>query len=1147
MSDLAPVRPRSADTATGVDHARRLAPGTLLAGRYRIVSMLGMGGMGIVYRAHDEELGVEVAVKVLRPELAEDPQWHERFRRELVLGRQVTHRNVVRIHDIGESDGLRFITMDFVEGRSLQAVLDQSPGGLPPERALRIACQLADALQHAHDAGVVHRDLKPGNVLLAPDDTAYITDFGVARSLRQAGVTQAGAIVGTPDYLSPEQASGGTVDARSDLYALGILLYEMLTGQLPFSGDSQAEMLAQRIMGRTRDITETGIAVPGYVRAALRLCLERSPARRYQSARDLLRDLERRKVGTRRVPRRAALALGSLAVLAVPAVWLLGRARSLEPAAPAAAAAAAAATTRPALHSLAVLPLADETGDVSMAWAGTGVAEMLAARLAESADLRVVDAQRLVRTLEDLQVRGGRYDDRVLRQLAEVLDLDRIVTGAVRRAGPTVRVDVRLHAVTSSGTLDARALDASSGEPDGLFRVVGDLGERLREALGAARPSDPPEPDAAETRSPEAARAYREGRDHLLRADPVRALEALDRAVAADPAFAAALERLSEAHQALGHHDRAVAAAEKAAAAVGSAESRLGWRVRARLAMLRGDPASAEKSYAELARRYPHDNEPLLDLAAAQSAQGASARAVETLREATARDASDPRAWFLLGKNSVLMGEARKAVDDYLVRALTLHNRLRNEPGQADALNALGVGHHQLGQYAQAVEKYSAAADIRRRVGDERGLGTSLKNRARTYQAMGRFDDVEPDLVAARAIYEKVGDPGGLADVLNDFGLLHEGRGDYGAARRSYQASLKVRRTLGNDRQLAQSYDNVGYIFFLEGEYDSALVYWQQALDLRRRIGEKGGVVLSTQNMGFLHMAQGRWDEAVKAFVQALDGAREIDFKNAVAVSFGNMGVLHQYAGRHRAALGSFAEARAVLRQLDDRRGLIEFALKEAAALLEMGADDAARARLDEAEPLLQETRNLEQSSEYHLLRGEGHLHQGDRAGARAAFARAVEQARASHGRAALLRAQVAAASVAPPAAAAGTLARLAQEADALGEALLRIRSLEALGRAELARGATRPAEAAARKAIAAADRAGWEAGRYRLHGLLGRVLEAKGDAAGAADAYQESARRAARLREELDTAQRAAFDRLPGVADVQARLVARTARGGPS
>jgi tetratricopeptide (TPR) repeat protein len=1105
-----------------------------------------MGGMGIVYRARDEELDLDVAVKVLRPELAEDPQWLERFRRELVLGRQVTHRNVVRIHDIGESDGLRFITMDFVEGRSLQAVLDQSPGGMPPERALRITCQLADALQHAHDAGVVHRDLKPGNVLLGPDDTAYITDFGVARSLRHSGATEAGTIVGTPDYLSPEQAAGGTVDARSDLYALGILLFEMLTGQLPFSGDSQAEMLAQRIMGRTRDIAETGIRVPGYVRAALRLCLERSPARRYQSARALLRDLDRREVGRRRrVPRRAALALGTVAVLAVPMVWIFGRPRALEPAAPAAAAGLAAAA-RPALHSLAVLPLSDETGDASLAWAGTGVAEMLAARLAESADLRVVDAQRLVRTLEDLQVRGGRYDDRVLRQLAEVLDLDRIVTGAVRRAGPTVRVDLRLHAVAPSGTLDARALAASSGEPDGLFRVVGDLGERLREALGAARPSDASEPDAAETRSPEAARAYREGRDHLLRADPVRAAAALDRAVAADPAFAAALERLSEAHQALGHHDRAVAAAEKAVAAVGSAESRLGWRARARLAMLRGDPASAEESYAELARRYPHDNEPLLDLAAAQSAQGASARAVETLREATARDASDPRAWFLLGKNSILMGEARKAVDDYLVRALTLHNRLRNEPGQADALNALGVGHHQLGQYAQAVEKYSAAAEIRRRVGDERGLGTCLKNRARTYQAMGRFADVEPDLVAARAIYEKVGDPSGLADVLNDFGLLHEGRGDYGAARRSYQASLKVRRTLGNDRQLAQSYDNVGYIFFLEGEYDSALVYWQQALDLRRKTGEKGGVVLSTQNMGFLHMAQGRWDEAVKAFVQALDGAREIDFKNAVAVSFGNMGVLHEYAGRHRAALASFAEARAVLRQLDDRRGLIEFALKEAAALLEMGDDDAARARLDEAEPLLKETRNLEQSSEYHLLRGEWHLHQGDRAAARAAFAQAVERARASHGRAALLRAQVAAASVSPPPAAAAALARLAQEADALGEALVRIRTLEALGRAELARGAARPAEAATRKAIAAADRAGWEAGLYRLHGLLGRVLEVKGDAAGAADADRESARRAGRLREELDAAQRAAFDRLPGVADVQARLVARTARGGP-
>ena len=167
----------------------------------------------------------------------------------------------MRIHDIGESDGLRFLTMRYVEGQSLQELLDKA-GRCPLERAVRIVRQIAEALQDAHDARVVHRDLKPANILLEADDTAYITDFGVARSLDRDGLTRAGAVAGTPAYLSPEQVCGEPVDGRSDIYALGILFYEMLTRQLPFKGDSQAAMLAQRITGRVRDIGETGVQVP---------------------------------------------------------------------------------------------------------------------------------------------------------------------------------------------------------------------------------------------------------------------------------------------------------------------------------------------------------------------------------------------------------------------------------------------------------------------------------------------------------------------------------------------------------------------------------------------------------------------------------------------------------------------------------------------------------------------------------------------------------------------------------------------------------------------------------------------------------------------------------------------------------------------
>ena len=627
------------------------------------------------------------------------------------------------------------------------------------------------------------------------------------------------------------------------------------------------------------------------------------------------------------------------------------------------------------------------------------------------------------------------------------------------------------------------------------------------------------ESPAPETTSLAAAKAYREGRERMLLGDYIGAAPALERAVAADPGFAAALERLSETHESLGYHDKAVAAAERAAAAVEPAETRLQYRVRARLALLRGDPAEAEKSYAGLAERYPNDTEILLDLAAAQGAQGEIAKAVESLQKATALDRNDPRAWFLLGKNTILMGDATRAVNDYLVRALALHNQLRNEQGQADALNAMGVAYHELGQYPQAIEKYSTAAAMRRRLGDERGVATSLKNRARVYVAMGRFGEAAPDLREARQIYEKIGDRNGLAGVLDDFGVLHEGRGDYVRARESYEEALRIRRDLGDERQLAQSYDNVGYVLFMEGQYDNALVYWQQGLDRRRKIGEKGGIILSMQNMGFLQITQGRWAEALKSFMETLELSREIDFKNAMAVSFGNLGVLHQYEGRYRAALTSFEEALAVLkaarRQARPRGVHPEGGGGPARAGPPRRGQGEARcgrgvgARDREPRAILRLPRPAAES------------------GTAAGVTRRPRGARWTGASSRRSRARAGPPYSAPASleprpstrgAAASALRLAVREAEALGDALLRIRAAEALARAELGRGRLGEAEESARRALRVAEACGWEAGLYRLHALLGRILEKKGDAAAAAAQYRESVRRIAKLREGLDS-----------------------------
>jgi tetratricopeptide (TPR) repeat protein len=278
----------------------------------------------------------------------------------------------------------------------------------------------------------------------------------------------------------------------------------------------------------------------------------------------------------------------------------------------------------------------------------------------------------------------------------------------------------------------------------------------------------------------------------------------------------------------------------------------------------------------------------------------------------------------------------------------------------------------------------------------------------------------------------------------------------------------------------------------------------------------------------------------MKSFLDALQASREIDFKNTTAVSLGNIGVLQSLDGRASAALASFDEALGILKGLGDSRGLAEFTLKQAGVLHEVGRDADAKRKLDESEALVGATRNREQSADRLALLGEWHARQGRRQDAQDAFAQAAEHAAASHSRIAILRVRVArGAALEASTAGASQLAAVLREAETVGDALLQMRAAEALGRAEQALGRTLEAERAAALALRAAERSGWYAGLYRLHALHGRILENKGDAAGATRAWRESARRLAELRERLGAEARAAFDALPSAHEVDAWMAA--------
>jgi eukaryotic-like serine/threonine-protein kinase len=253
-----------------------LQPGMLLAGRYRILQMLGAGGMGEVYKVHDDDIDQVIALKVVRSDLSSDAESVQRFKQELLLTRQVSHRNVVRIFDIGETSGLKFITMEYIEGQTLSGILAEK-NKVPPAEALEIVRQICSGLAAAHAEGVIHRDLKPSNIMRDAHGRVVVMDFGLARTLQGAGMTQTGATPGTVEYMSPEQAMAKPLDARSDLFTVGLILYELLSGKAPFHADSAVASLLKRLKEAAPALSELEPAIPRALSAIVSKCLEREP------------------------------------------------------------------------------------------------------------------------------------------------------------------------------------------------------------------------------------------------------------------------------------------------------------------------------------------------------------------------------------------------------------------------------------------------------------------------------------------------------------------------------------------------------------------------------------------------------------------------------------------------------------------------------------------------------------------------------------------------------------------------------------------------------------------------------------------------------------------------------------------------------
>jgi len=433
----APTLPALTPGTGGAPSAAPSMPPSL-GGRFEILGLLGTGGMGAVYRAHDRELGEVVALKMLRPDLGFDPDALAQFRQEVRLARRVTHRNVARTYDLGESDGHRFLTMELVCGESLAELLNRE-GALPAARTMQIAADICEGLAAAHAAGVVHRDLKPANVMLAQDGRIVVMDFGIARALGESEDASM-RTAGTPAYMAPEQIEGlDDIDGKADQYALGTMMYEMLTGALPFEGSTLAS-IATRLSKPPPD-----------------------PRRRLPGLPDALADLVVRCMACRREDRFASVA----DLLAELGPMALSQSGGME-------AAGAHARRREARGTaIAVLPFGDDATDAYLA---QGFTDELVDVLSSIAGLRV-------RPRGAVAALG--VERRDARELGRQLGVLAVVHGTLREEGKTFRVSLRLTTVDDGFQIWSKRLRGARGE---LLRFVDDAAADIAEALGVVRP-----------------------------------------------------------------------------------------------------------------------------------------------------------------------------------------------------------------------------------------------------------------------------------------------------------------------------------------------------------------------------------------------------------------------------------------------------------------------------------------------------------------------------------------------------------------------------------------------------------------------------------------------------------------------------------